>query len=336
MKHRGEVYCIAVPKKQANISIKMLSANSLLSKSYKISSDNDKVYIPVTSLDKALKTLLSIGVRAEECHVGFERKGQRVKRLTTMIKSYSVLGDIAVFSYTHKIPEEEYKRAAIELISNNKNIRSVYLKKETIGEYRTPLLVHLAGEKKTITRVKEYGLVFELDIEKVYYNQRLSSERRRVAEQVRNGERILDMFAGIGVFPLHIASRASALIVGNDINPYAVNFMIKNIELNKKRLLGTIIPMEADAMILDRVLREGFDRIIMNNPTMAKQFLPIACGLVGRQAIIHYYRLATKCEDVEKELEQLGVCSIRILGCRSVIDHGPSKHVFSLDLEIRK
>ncbi|MCE4609479.1 MAG: class I SAM-dependent methyltransferase family protein [Desulfurococcales archaeon] len=336
MMPREETYCIAVPKRRANESIKILSASSLLSKYYKIASNEDKVYIPVISIDEALKILLSKGIDAEACFVEFERKEQRMKRLTTLIKSYSVLGDIAVFSYTHKIPVEEYKRAAMELLSNNKNIRAVYLKKETSGEYRTPILIHLAGEKKTVTRVKEYGLLFELDVEKVYYNQRLSGERRRVAEQVKPGEKILDMFAGIGVFPLHIASITSALIVANDINPYAVNYMIKNIELNKKRLLGTIIPMKADAMILDKILREGFDRIIMNNPTMVAQFLPIACKLAGRHAIIHYYRLAKKCEDVEKELTQLGICSIQILCCRKVIDHGPSTHVFSLDLEIKK
>ncbi len=336
MMPRGEAYCVAVPKRWANESIKILSASSLLSKHYKIASNEDKVYIPVINVDEALETLLSKGIDAEPCFVEFERKEQRMKRLTTMIKSYSILGDIAVFSYTHKIPVEEYKRAAIELVTNNKKIRSVYLKKETSGEYRTPILIHLAGEKKTVTRVKEYGLVFELDVEKVYYNQRLSGERRRVAEQAKPDEKILDMFAGIGVFPLHIASLTPALIVANDINPYAVNYMIKNIELNKKQLLGTIIPMKADAMILDKILREGFDRIIMNNPTMVTQFLPIACKLARRNAIIHYYRLAKTCEDAETELRQFGACSIQIIGCRKVIDHGPSTHVFSLDLEIEK
>ena len=336
MNPRKEIYCIAVPKRRANESIKVLSASSILYKDYKITSTKDKVYIPVTNLGEALKILSSKGIEVETCITEFKRKEPRVKRLTTQVKSYSVLGDIAVFSYTHKIPIEEYKRAAMELVSSNKKIRSVYLKKETSGEHRTPILIHLAGEKKTITRVKEYGLVFELDVEKVYYNQRLSGERRRVAEQVKPGEKILDMFAGIGVFPIHIASITSALIVANDINPYAVNYMIKNIELNKKRLLGTIIPMRADAMILDKILREGFDRIIMNNPTMVTQFLPIACKLAGHHTIIHYYRLAKTCEEVEKELSQLGICRIQVFGCRKVIDHGPSTHVFSLDLDIKK
>ncbi len=331
-----DVHCISVKKTDAERARKILVARKLLGKGYRPKSEKDRVYFPVISLEKAISELEKNSIQTTICNMTFKKSVKTYERLSTIVKSYVTFGDKAVFSYNSKIPIEEYRKAALELLRNNKRIKGVFLKISTEGEFRIPKLVHLAGDSSTIVKVKEYGLIFEFDLSKVYYNPRLAEERRRVSMQVKDGEIILDMFCGIGVFPIHIASLRDAFLLANDLNPHAVNYLIKNIELNSKKLKGRIIPVMSDALLLDRFLKPVFDRIIMNNPTSSHLFLKTACSLAKKDTIIHYYRIGRECGDLIAEAEKYASCEIKSLSCRPVLDHGPGKYVYSIDFRIDK
>jgi tRNA (guanine37-N1)-methyltransferase len=135
--------------------------------------------------------------------------------------------------------------------------------------------------------VTEYGLHFDVDLALAYFSARLSTERQRVLDLVADGERVLDMFAGVGPFAITLARRAG-LVVAADLNPAAVHLLVENIALNRAT---NVIPMLADAAHLPRLGFAPFDRIVMNLPMAAPEFLPAAARLCRDGGTIHLYAL---------------------------------------------
>jgi tRNA (guanine37-N1)-methyltransferase len=102
---------------------------------------------------------------------------------------------------------------------------------------------------------------------------------------MEQGERVLDMFAGVGPFSITLAQQAS-LVVAVDINPGAVRLLQKNIAMNRAR---TVLPFLADATILPDLMEQRFDRVIMNHPSDALSFLISASPLPDYPLL--YYRV---------------------------------------------
>ncbi|MFW9974346.1 MAG: hypothetical protein ACFFDQ_03620, partial [Candidatus Thorarchaeota archaeon] len=76
-----------------------------------------------------------------------------------------------------------------------------------------------------------------------------------------------------------------AHIVAIDINPDAINLLNKSIKLN--RLIGTIEPIVGDARNYSQT--HVADRVIMNHPSSAFDFVSDACRILKSQGILHYY-----------------------------------------------
>ena len=70
----------------------------------------------------------------------------------------------------------------------------------------------LAGDDKTETEYKESGCKFIVDVQKVFFSPRLSSERMRVADSVNDGEVIVNMFGGIGMFSIIAAKKKKCTV----------------------------------------------------------------------------------------------------------------------------
>ncbi len=327
--------CVSVPRGLAEKARRLLLSRGLL-KRLRPKRVDDRILWPVKDAALALEVLSSAGVSAEPCREVFEPYPEHPTPLSTIIKSYIVIGDIALFSYHSGVSMEEYKKAAFQLLKRG-NVRAVFLKIATKGDRRTPELVRLAGSEGSTTVAKEYGLRFLVDVGRVYYNPRLANERRRVAASSSDGEIVLDMFAGVGPYSIHMASLRRVTVLSVDINPVAVDLMRKNIVMNIRKLRGCIVPILGDSSNLPAVFKPVFDRIIMNNPTMSDRFMEAACSLARKQAKIHYYRLSRSCEEAWREVntrvEPVG-CELNLLGCRKVLDYSPSHSIYSLDIEV--
>ena len=77
---------------------------------------------------------------------------------------------------------------------------------------------------------------------KAYFSPRLSQEHNRVSSLVKGKEVIIDLFAGVGPFSILIAkNNPDVRIFAIDINPVAVEFLEKNIRIN--RVDKTIVPL---------------------------------------------------------------------------------------------
>lgn len=340
----GKPGCVAVDPRRAEEARRILKALGLAAPGYKAARLGRKVAFPVIDAARAVEALRGAGVEAEECDVGFEEKrrpgGLRGRGLP--LRGYSLIGDIAVFSYTPRLglSPDDYREAAKALIEEQPRVKAAFLKMSTSGDLRVQRLIHLAGEKRTSTVHREHGLEFEVDIARVYFNPRLAFEHRRVAESTSHGEKVLDMFSGVGGFTVHIAAIRRARVLAVDLNPYAAVLAARNIARNKRRLLGEAVAARADSMVLPEILEPVFTRIIMNHPTRSRLFAGPACRLASPGgAVIHYYTLTISCgEAVDEALEAFASCCrrVEVEGCREVLSYGPGEAVYAVDLVDKK
>ncbi len=210
--------------------------------------------------------------------------------------AFDQIGSIAILEPPREMEINE-KEAAGEILANNKHIRSVYLKTGgRQGEYRVSRLKYIAGKKTTITTYRESDCAFELDIAKVYFSPRLAFERTRIANQVKTGEKVLALFAGVGPFPIVIAKKLkrkgeNAEIIANELNPTAVKYLKRNIEINKANEMVQV--QKGDAKKLLKEKKKGGDRIIMPLPHTAHKFLSQVIDAAARDCIVHYYGFGT-------------------------------------------
>lgn len=95
---------------------------------------------------------------------------------------------------------------------------------------------------------------------------RESTERMRIAKQVKPGEFIMLMFAGVCPYGIVIAKHQPKIkkIVAIEINPIAYKYMVENIKLNK--LEDKIIPVLGDVKDKAKYWYGMCDRVIMPLP----------------------------------------------------------------------
>ena len=326
---------LAVEPGRAEEARRLLRQKGLLDTGLRVARLGGLVVFPIRDPEAAREVARLLGGRILEAE--FEEY-RRPGRLLGPVHGYHLIGDLAVFSRAPGVGLEEYRRLARELLEANPRVRGVWLKESTGGGFRVARLVHLAGEERTRTVAREYGLVFHVDIARAYYNPRLAYEHRRVASQVGDGELVLDMFTGVGGFAIHTASLARAEVVAVDLNPHAAMLAAENAEANSRRLRGIVHVFRADARLLPGILRPGYDRIIMNNPTMSRLFQAEACRLAAGEAWIHYYTLTTGPQEALAEAGGLEAHGCRIVEARArrVLEYSPREAVYAVDARVEK
>jgi len=253
-----------VPKREAETVRRRLLEEGLLDRRYRPRPEGDAILLPV-------REEIPGAVRRR-----FEILPERAE-----LPRHELVGGIAIM-------QDDDTGAAQTLLSSRPSLHTVLLPESAVeGEYRTRRFRVLAGTPTTHTRVIEYGLRFDVDLAHAYFSARLATERQRVLKAMGEGERVLDAFAGVGPFAITLAEKARVVFAA-DLNPAAVHLLIHNITLNRRR---NVIPVLADAAHLSRIGFVPFDRIIMNLPMAAPQFLEVVAGLCRDGGTIHLYAL---------------------------------------------
>jgi len=227
------------------------------------------------------------------------------KEMAFFKKSFDLVGDIAQLEIQDELKKKE-KIIAETLMELHKNIKVVVKKiGPTGGEERIRPVKVIAGEKRTETIHIENGFRYKLDINKVYFSPRLVTERARVTAQVNPKEFVFDLFAGVGVFAIPAAKKAEK-VVAIDINKDACNYLKENAMLNK-----VFSKMEIDCgncrkIIENQKYKNCANRIIMNLPMHAGEFLNVAFKIAKKGAVVHFY-----CFLPEDELFEGGIKKIK-------------------------
>ncbi len=258
-----------------------------------------------------------------------------------LFSAFDQIGDIIVI----RIPDSLLSKKKVigeTLLKEVSTAKSVlYQSSDVTGDFRTRSLELLAGEDKTETEYKEFGCRFFVDVEKAFFSPRLSTERERIADVIRDGETVINMFGGVGMFSILAAKNKKCTVYNIDINPVASQLCEKNILLNK--LVGEVISLNGDAaQIVNDQLKEKGDRTLMLLPERSDEFLESAILATKNGGIIHYYSHihADKKQDAPKLSEEhyLKVTNVKseILGSKIVRAVGPRYYQTVVDVKITK
>jgi tRNA (guanine37-N1)-methyltransferase len=229
------------------------------------------------------------------------------------------------------------------LLKNVSPARSVFYQSSDVeGDFRTRNLEVIAGEDNTETEYREFGCRFKVDVEKAFFSPRLSTERNRIADLVQDGEVVINMFGGVGMFSIVAAKKKKCTVYNIDLNPYAAKLCEENIKLNKK-LAGTVVSIQGDAsQVVKEQLQDKGDRTLMLLPERSDEFLDSAISATKSGGVIHYYshQHADKRQDAVEVSKQhyLQVAPVKseILGGRMVRAVGPRYYQTVVDVRITK
>jgi len=341
--------CVKVPLKQAEHALRLLRAHNLVAKGLKARRENDFLLIPVkSSADNVVSILREHQVSAEVCEDLFEEttlgktfkdylKGKVPEELLDSIpSSYDIIGDIAVI----QLPEEAVRYGGLiaeAIMRVAKSVKSVYAAGPVEGEYRVRKLIHLGGERRTKTIHKEYGVLIRVDVGKTYYNPSLSEEHRRVASLVNEGENVADLFCGVGPFTLHIITMRRARVFAVDINPHAIKCLIESLELNSRRIKGRAVPIMGDVRdFLAVAAPASFDRVIMNLPHAAVNFISEVLSKVKPAGYLHVYTVARYASEAKEAVKNAVPRNFNavILNITRVLDYAPRKFIYRVDVKV--
>ncbi len=266
-------------------------------------------------------------------------------QLCRVYSAFDLVGDLAIIKIA---PDNQQAADAIaqQLMQTHKGVKAVLSPTSAVGgKHRVRNLKVLAGENRTVTKHREAGCVFSVDLETCYFSPRLSGERLRIAGLVAPGDVVVNMFAGVGCFSVIIAKKVpSAKVYSIDINSKAYKYMVENIELND--VTGRVTAMLGDAKAaIQTQLISVADRVLMPLPEKALEYLPTAVGALKKDGgWIHYHDFvhASRDEDpqeltkrkVATELDHLGV-KYYFASSRVVRSTGPNWYQVVLDINVQ-
>lgn len=326
--------CVRVPKREGEPVRSKLAAEGNLDLDSRIRADGDHLLIPI---------LCDSFEDYEVIDAEMEGQGHRPKDYRdvaqvpddlkgTLPSSFDVVGDVAMI----KLPDEllPYKvTIGNALLEVNHSLRTVFLDSGVKGEFRIRDLEQIAGSGSSETVHKEFGVRLYTDPSRVYFNPRLSTERSRIASLVKEGEVIIDMFAGVAPFGTVICRMANPEVVYSiDLNPDAEHFARLNAERNH---VGQIVPMTGDSSKLVYDLPMA-DRIIMNLPQIADRFLHYAMDRLKVGGVAHMYKIIEReefprfCDALDEEMKGFGHnISIQWSELKT---YSPTMSVYSMDI----
>ena len=238
---------VMVEKEEANRILRILFRKGLVRKDLKIIYNGTKVIIPV----KSAKSI----VHATTVQADFEERKNRISpqdlismELEKLHVSTAIHDNWIRFGDALVIKESIWKnpdKILLETVARKMGLKTIYLDRGIkSGRRRTPSVSRILGPGGEVTH-RENGIIYTFDPEKVMFSPGNVNARISEGRHDYSGMIILDMFAGIGYFSLHIAKFSSNNTVFScEINPDSYHFLNRNVDLNS--LQGSVIPLLGD------------------------------------------------------------------------------------------
>jgi len=354
----SESPCLKVDKVLGEKAITLVRKLNLLNREFRVKRVGDHLYIPLinaplpTHIEELEKSLPEFEVSAS----GFTKRAKRLLRLDDLLKdrlsphllpslprAIDFVGEIAVVEIPPEL--EDHKRLVGEaILATHKRVHTVLAKSDAVrGTYRLREYEVIAGVGKTETVHREHGCKYHVDLSNVYFSPRLSYEHDRVASLVKENETVVDMFAGVGPFSILIAKRhRNVRVYAIDVNPDAVHCLKTNVAVN--RVEKKVVPILGDArQVVEEMLKGVADRVIMNLPEKALEYVNVACEAIKCEGgIMHYYGFTKAHEPLEmaksrliEGVKQTGRSVKKVLLVRTVRMTAPYVWQVAVDAEVR-
>jgi tRNA (guanine37-N1)-methyltransferase len=349
--------CIQVPKIYGEKALILANKLKISDRELEIQKNANLIYVPL-SRQPSEKELAMLKAQMPDfqlaTHVFPERKRQEKTLaevlenklsphlLASLPRALDIVGDIAIIEIPPELNAHE-KLIGKAILETHKNVRTVLTKVGAVsGTYRLREFNVIAGERKTETVHKEHGCKYHVDVAKAYFSPRLSHEHKRVASLVQKGETVVDLFAGVGPFSVLIAkTNEDAKVYAVDINPEAIELLRRNLRLN--RVENRVFPILGDArQVVEDELLGVADRVIMNLPESAIEFIDAACRTTkAAGGTVHFYgfiRLPDSLENMKlrfsEAVEKAGRKVHRFLFAKTIRETAPHEWQVVLDAKI--
>ncbi|WOL04911.1 tRNA (guanine(37)-N1)-methyltransferase 1 [Canna indica] len=220
-----------------------------------------------------------------------------------------------------------YKKliAQVVLDKNRPKIQTVVNKIDAIqNDYRTMQLEVLAGNHSLVTTVVENGIRFQVDLGTVYWNSKLATERQRLISTFTSSDVVCDVFSGVGPIAISAAKKVK-YVFANDLNPNAVEYLERNIVVNKLERKVEVFNMEGRRFIIAMFASQrpySITQVVMNLPNDGAEFLDAFQGIFRNRPRagctmpkIHVYGFS-KAQNPEYDFQE----RINVVLCKEAVD----------------
>ena len=334
-----QAWAVVVPRERGEEIRKDLLARGLLLKQLRIAQEGDTVLLPtIRRIDLGFPT------KEREFDEGFValRSYKDVVDVPPALRrslpsSFDVVGDIAVI----KIPKElRSRRNSIgqAILRWNPKLGAVVEDRGVKGEHRIREIDVIAGETRTTTVHTEHGLRYRVDLSQAYFSPRLASERKRIADLTQPGETIADPFAGVGPYSILIAKRRRPTEVhASDSNAMAVELLRANVAANRAE---QVTVRQGDARAILKQIAP-VDRVILDLPHSAVDYVSDALASIGPRGTIHLYRILEQAEEADQQKAVQSIVRaegfrMTNLSQRHVRAYSPTKYHTAFDLTVAR
>ncbi|MFC4552558.1 MULTISPECIES: class I SAM-dependent methyltransferase [Halorussus] len=237
MSERDVPLAAVVPKPDSEILADSLRAEGVYDDSRRVREyDAESVALPVTEPPEETAVLFVVEQvdperRLSDLDSHLRERGWADEDVERAPKSWAVVGSVVLVAFDGDLDAAEREEVGEALLDLHGEADTVLSRGGVSGEHREPDVSVVAGAGDTETVHVEHGTRYALDFSEVMFSPGNKTERARMGEVVEPGERVLDMFAGIGYFALPMA-RAGAEVTAVEKNPAAFRYLIENAMLN--------------------------------------------------------------------------------------------------------
>jgi tRNA wybutosine-synthesizing protein 2 len=306
---------IVTNKRDAQAVLRQTISQEVLDRRRKVLAKGDQVEIPVhAGLD-------GYQPAAQE-RIELYRSMPRLKELlaeeissegqSLLPRGWYILGDVIVVKVHPAL--EGFKRSIGEaLLAMYPRCRTVVRDFGIAGPLREPVREIIAGEGSETLHC-ENGVLFRLDALKIMFSQGNLRERMRMS-LLGEGERVVDMFAGIGYFSIPMAVHSRPLkVVAIELNPLAHKYLVDNTRINKVEEI--VQPVLGDCSI--ETPYRAADRVLMGMVQVTDRYLQKGIEALRAGGILHYHQTIPSWLYPQAAIDEV-VAAARSLGRRAEI-----------------
>ncbi len=171
------------------------------------------------------------------------------------------------------------------------------------GVLRTPEVRILWGRGMEVEHL-EGGVRYRFDVAKIMFSSGNLPERTSIASRVRDGNVVVDLFAGIGYFTLPVAVHARpSCVYACELNPVAYHYLVENIRLNR---VQTVVPLFGDCRA---TAPRGVADVVIMGHFSAGEYLDVAFESLRGAGLVVYHELCPKEQYPQAPVDHLTVAA---------------------------
>ena len=188
---------------------------------------------PHASLQRGIERWLHAHFASEELGTLISQRPHKWERLGDLIvlpeQAFASPEWAKILNQCSKTQHESLWRCVTEALSGGRLARQHSIAKDTFRSSQTELLLGESGWVEFL----DHGVRFGFDATQVMFSSGNNTERRRIGNIPMNGEVVVDAYAGVGYYALHMAHRSQAMHVhAFEMNPHSIKGLQWAIEAN--------------------------------------------------------------------------------------------------------